>query len=157
MAALFASLPLTSRLLLGVWGFEAAGGVAALCAAFGAYCRVLSRRAFATLPDPASELEEALELAHGGHTEEAAELLGEILELSPWLWQAYQYRAELHLLRPESYAEAVEDLTAAIRLAPAEPHLYALRAHAYGLLGDGDAAARDYETARSPQSVTGTQ
>ena len=35
----------------------------------------------------------------------------------------------------------------AIRLAPDEPHLYVLRSHVFGVLGDDSSARRDLETA----------
>jgi hypothetical protein len=42
---------------------------------------------------------------------------------------------------------ALDDFTAAIRLAPNEPHLYVLRSHVHTLLGCGAAAQADLDTA----------
>src|SRR5579872_4767711 len=136
LAALFASLPLSSRIFLGVWGFDAAAGIGCLCLVIGTYLHILSRRGYSAIPDPASVLDEALDLARSGHVDQAGALLKEVIRLSPWVWQAFQYRGELYLLRPESLERAVDDFSEAIRLAPEEPHLYALRGHAYALLGD---------------------
>lgn len=147
LAALFASLPLSSRLFLGVWGFDAAAGVACLCLVAGTYFHVMGRRSLPTMPDPASELDQALELARLGQPAEAIAMLTGIIRLNPWVWQALQYRGELHLSRPDTVSRAIEDFSEAIRLAPGEAHLYNLRGYAYGLLGDQSCAARDIETA----------
>jgi hypothetical protein len=56
-------------------------------------------------------------------------VLTDTLRLSPRCWQAYEYRAVL-LLAQQKTAAALEDIARAIRLAPAEEHLYALRDHA---------------------------
>jgi tetratricopeptide (TPR) repeat protein len=122
LAALFASLPLSCRLLLGEWGFESAGGVAALFLVAGIYLHILARRAARALPDPAEMLDRALEMARLGQMEEALAILTEAIRLSPWLWQAYQYRGELRLLQ-QLPDRAAEDFKEAIRLAPNEPHL----------------------------------
>ncbi len=71
----------------------------------------------------------------------------EAIRLNPKLWQAYQYRGELHLLPPERLKAAMEDFNAAIRLAPGEPHLYFLRGHAYRLMGDETAAQQEFKLA----------
>src|SRR5437879_11782082 len=57
LAGLFASLPLSCRLFLGEWGFESAGGVAALFLVAGIYLHILARRAARALPDPAEMLD----------------------------------------------------------------------------------------------------
>jgi tetratricopeptide (TPR) repeat protein len=147
LAGLFASLPLASRIFLGVWGFDASAGIACLCLVVGTYLHILSRRSFSAIPDPASMLEEAFALAQSGRWNQAVELLTEAIRLSPWVWQGFQYRGELYLLQPDSLDLAVADFSEAIRLAPGEPHLYTLRGHAYGLLGDEAASRMDYETA----------
>lgn len=147
LAALFASLPLSSRIFLGVWGFDAAAGIACLSLIAGTYLHILSRRSLPAMPDPASVLDEALALARSGRVDQATEELTEVIRLSPWVWQAFQYRGELYLLQPDSLGRAVEDFSEAIHLAPEEPHLYALRGHAYGLLGDELSARQDIERA----------
>jgi tetratricopeptide (TPR) repeat protein len=125
LALLFASLPVSSRVFLGVWGFESAAGVAGLFLVAGTYLHILARRALKAMPDPAEMLDEALALGRIGQTDEAIALLTDAIEVSPWLWQAYQYRGELFLSQqlPE---RAAEDFSEAIRLAPAEPHLRVL-------------------------------
>jgi tetratricopeptide (TPR) repeat protein len=125
LAALFASLPVSSRLFLGVWGFESAGGVAGLCLVAGTYLHILARRASGAIPDPAVMLDEALALARLGQVDEAIALLTEAIRLSPWVWQAYQYRGELYLSR-QMLDRAAKDFSEAIRLAPNEPHLQVL-------------------------------
>jgi len=126
LAILFASLPVSSRLFLGVWGFESAAGMAALCFVVGTYLHIVARRGQAAVPDPAAMLDEALGVARSGQVDDAIALLTEALRLSPWLWQAYQYRGELYLAKqlPEL---ALVDFSEAIRLAPGESHLHALR------------------------------
>jgi len=125
LSILFASLPVSSRVFLGVWGFESAGGVAGLFLVAGTYLHILARRALKAMPYPAEMLDEALALARFGHVDEAIALLTKAIRASPWLWQAYQYRGELYLSQqlPE---RAAEDFSEAIRLAPEEPHLRVL-------------------------------
>jgi len=125
LAILFASLPVSSRLFLGVWGFESAAGVAGLCLIAGTYLHILARRASKAMPDPADMLDQALGMARYGQVDEAIALLTEAIRLSPWLWQAYQYRGELYLSL-QSLDRAAEDFSEAIRLAPEEPHLHVL-------------------------------
>ena len=122
LAILFASLPVSSRLFLGVWGFEPAAGVAGLCVVAGTYLHLLARRAQAAIPDPADMLDEALGLARYGQVDEAIGLLTEAIRLSPWLWQAYQYRGEIYLAK-ELPELAAADFGEAVRLAPGELHL----------------------------------
>jgi tetratricopeptide (TPR) repeat protein len=151
IAAVFGSLPVASRILLGAWEFEDAGGIACLCFAAGVYFLILDRRTFRTIPDPAAMLDQANQLAAAGRTDRAMARLTEAIRLSPDFWQAFQYRGELHLLHQRT-AEALADFDHAIGLAPAEPHLYILRSHAHLALGDEPAAARDQETASSMQA-----
>jgi tetratricopeptide (TPR) repeat protein len=146
LAALFATLPLSSRLFLGVWGFESAGALAAVCAVTGFYLHIQSRRALRELPDPSTLLEEALALGRSGHASEAEAVLTETIRVSPWVWEAFQYRAELRLARGLP-REAIEDLNEAIKLRADEPQLYLLRAQAWSLLGDDAAARLDYDRA----------
>lgn len=146
LGALCASLPISSRLFLGVWGFETAAEVACLCGICGAYLHLVSRRGSPAIPDSADMLDEAIQLGRLGQVEDAIGLLTEAIRLSPRLWQAYQYRGELYLLQQASPERAIEDFGEAIRLVPAEPHLYLLRAQAHALLGDDASSQRDYET-----------
>jgi tetratricopeptide (TPR) repeat protein len=131
MAALFASLPVASRLFLGEWAFEGAGGIAFVCLLLGTYWHIVARR-HRTLPDPATRLEEAIESARSGQIDRAIALLSREIRLSPDLWQAYQYRGELYLQRPDSVAAAIADFETAIRLAPGEQHLRTLIDRARG-------------------------
>jgi tetratricopeptide (TPR) repeat protein len=128
LGALFASLPIASRIFLGVWGFDAAADVAGLCVMAGVYCYFLSRR-YRALPDPARMLDRAMELARAGRIDEAIKGLSEAICVNPRLWQAFQYRGELYLLQRDA-ERALADFNEAIRLAPDEPHLYTLRDHA---------------------------
>jgi len=129
MALLFASLPATSRLFLGVWGFDGAAEIACLCAILGAYLHIVGRRAGPPVPDPAATLDRAIQLAFSGQIDEAIAVLTSTILLSPELWQAFQYRGELYL-RQQSFDAALRDLDEAIRLAPEERHLRALREQA---------------------------
>jgi tetratricopeptide (TPR) repeat protein len=146
IALVFGSLPVAGRLLLGDWEFQSAGGVACLCIAAGVYFRIIDRRTFRGLPDPAAMLDQANQLAGAGRSDRALARLTEAIRQNPNFWQAYQYRGELHLLhdRPEA---ALRDFDRAIAIAPGEPHLYALRAQAHLVLGDDLASARDLERA----------
>ena len=146
MAGLFGSLPVASKLLLGDWGFEGAAEVSCLCLILGTYFHIVSRRSAPPVPDPATMLDQAIQLASSGRTDQATALLTEAIRLSPQLWQAYQYRGELYLRQGDS-VDALEDLTEAIRLAPEEPHLHLLRGQVHSLLGDDSSSRRDYETA----------
>jgi predicted Zn-dependent protease len=145
LAALFASLPVSSRIFLGVWGFDTAAEIAALCLFLGAYLNILSRRSH-SIPDSAHLLDQAIEIARAGDVDGAAALLSEAIRLSPRLWQAYQYRGELSLAGNDPQ-HALDDFTQAIRIEPREPHLYRLRAHTHHLLGDDSASRQDAETA----------
>ena len=145
MAAVFLSLPVTARVLFGAWDFQDAAALACLCFMAGVYFHISSRR-FAVLPDPASILERAAELAATGRVARAIALLSDCISLSPRLWQPYQYRGELYLQRSRLKA-ALADFSQAILLAPAESHLYVLRGHVQGLLGDPEAERADLEHA----------
>jgi tetratricopeptide (TPR) repeat protein len=147
LALLFASLPMASWLFLGGWGFSGAGELSGICFLLGLYLYIRSRRAY-SIPDPAAMLEKALGLAGAGQAEEAIALLTRTIRQSPRFWQALQHRGSLRL-RVDSIPQAVEDFSAAIQLAPEEPHLYALRGQALSLLGDDGAAQKDYETANA--------
>ena len=146
IALVFGSLPVAGRLMLGDWEFQGAAGIACLCVAAGAYFKVVDRRSFRGLPDPAAMLDQANQLAAAGRSDRAVARLTEAIRLSPGFWQAFQYRGELHLLqdRPK---EALRDFDQAIAIAPGEPHLYALRAQAHLVLGDEAASARDVDAA----------
>jgi tetratricopeptide (TPR) repeat protein len=148
IAAVFGSLPVASRILLGDWEFESAGGIACLCLAVGVYFRILDRRSFRAIPDPAAMLDQANQLASAGRTDRALARLTEAIRLSPRFWQAFQYRGELHLLHQRP-VDALRDFDEAIALAPNEPHLYILRAHVHQALGDESSSAQDLETASS--------
>ncbi len=148
LAALLGSLPVVSWLFLGSWGFPEAAEFAVLCFLVGCYLEILSRR-WRTLRDDALVLERALSLAAEGREEEAIARLTRALRVSPRLWQAYQYRGQLRARRPETWRAALADLDEAIRLAPREGHLYALRSQVFELLGDEVSARNDSETAET--------
>lgn len=132
---------------MGAWGFDGAFEVSCLCMALGTYLHILSRRSLPAIPDAATLLDRAIRLAVAGKTDRAIVHLTEAIGMSPRLWQAFQYRGELYLLRPETVDAALDDFTEAIRLAPEEPHLYVLRGQAHRLLGDERSARTDYEMA----------
>jgi tetratricopeptide (TPR) repeat protein len=145
MAVLFASLPVVGRLFLGLHGFDGAAGIACLCLLAGVYFHLRSRR-FPAIPDSATLLDQANQLAASGRTDDAIALLREATTLSPRFWQAWQYRGELHL-RQQNTNAAIEDFTTAITLAPSEPHLYALREEAYRILAEESSTRGDSATA----------
>ena len=146
LSALAASLPVASRLFLGSWAFTGAGEVSFLFLALGIYLHIHSRRRARTVRDDAANLERALQLASAGQTDESIELLTRLIRQSPRLWQALQYRGQIHL-QLGSTEEALHDLSQAIELAPEEAHLYALRSQARVLAGDEEGARRDWESA----------
>jgi len=141
MAALFASMPAASRLFLGVWGFDGAAEIACLCLILGTYLHIAGRRAGPPIPDPASMLDQAIQLASSGEIAPAIALLTETIRLNPRLWQAFQYRGELYL-HQRSLDAALRDLNEAIRLAPEEPHLCILRGQAQSLLDESQSNRR---------------
>ena len=132
LAALFASFPIAGLLFLGQWTFEGATGLAGLWLALGVYLHIRSRR-IAPAPDPAVMIDEALQLFSAGESERAFALLDRTIVESPRFWQAYQCRGEARVQNGE-ISGALADFDEAIRLAPDESHLYALRSHAESLL-----------------------
>lgn len=152
MGLLFASLPVVSRLFLGSWGFDGAFQVAALCLVLGTYLHIMGRKSAPTLQDAATLMDRASQLARRGQVDRGILLLTEAIRLNPRLWQAYQYRGELHLHPPERLKAALEDFHAAVRLAPEEPHLYFLRGHVYRLMGDEAAAQVEFKLAEDCQT-----
>ncbi len=128
LAALFASFPLTARLVLGEWAFQGAGGVAGLWFAAGVYLFIRGRR-LKPAPDAAALLDEAIHLAGVGETARAIGMLNRAIAENPRFWQALQCRAEIRFHVGE-IDRAIADFDAAIRLAPDEPHLRELREHA---------------------------
>jgi tetratricopeptide (TPR) repeat protein len=136
MAALFASMPAASKLFLGVWGFDGAAEIACLLLILGTYFHIMGRRGSRPVPDQASMLDQAIQLAFSGQIDEAIALLTETIRVNPHLWQAFQYRGELYL-RQQAFDVALRDLDEAVRLAPEEPHLHALREQAQSLPGQG--------------------
>lgn len=149
LAALLGSLPVVSWLLLGSWGFPEAAELAVLCLLIGGYLEILGHRRWRTLRDDAMVLDRAQSLAAEGRDEEAIARLTQALRISPRLWQAYQYRGQLRTRRPETWQAALADFDEAIRLAPREGHLYALRSHVFSLLGDEASARQDSESAEN--------
>jgi len=147
MAILFGSLPVASRLFLGVWGFDGAAGIACLLLIAGGYFHLVSRRKSPAMQDPAAMLDQAGQLAAAGRTDRAIAVLTKALHQSPQFWQALQHRGELYLQQEDAVPLALDDFSAAIKLAPREPHLYILRGNAHGLLGDDSAARSDYQQA----------
>jgi len=129
LALLFGSLPLAGRLVLGTWEFVEAAEIACLLLLLGTWVHLRSRRQYA-MPDPATLLEQASHFAATGRMDRAIGLLTKTIHQSPKLWQAYQYRGELHL-RLGDVALAVRDFSEAIQLAPNEAHLYLLLAQAH--------------------------
>lgn len=147
MAILFATLPLACKLFLGSWGFDSAPGLACLCLVAAEYLHLAGRERRHPIPDSATILDEAIQQAAAGETDRALALLDGALRLSPRLWQARQYSGQVRLGKAGAAEAALEDFTAAIRLAPGEPHLYLLRSHVFALLGRDAAASADLETA----------
>jgi tetratricopeptide (TPR) repeat protein len=156
LAILFASLPLTSKLFLGSWGFDGATGIACLCMAAAAYLYFAGRESRPPIPDSAAILAEAIRLAALGEIDQGLALLDEALRLSPRLWQARQYRGQMRLGRPDAAESALQDFSEAIRLAPGEAHLYILRSHVFALLGNDSSARADLETAAHLDGDGGT-
>ena len=121
---LFASLPLVSRLLFGGWEFEGAAEIGAVLLIAAVYFYVISRR-MPHYRDAAAMFEEAADLVAAGQMENAVALLTKTIRQNPRVWQAYQYRGQLHLQLGE-YSRALANFEAAMHLAPDEPALRAL-------------------------------
>ena len=148
LAALFATLPLAGRILMGSWAFQGAGELAGLCLVLGTYLHFVGQR-HRVLRDDAAALERALQLAAAGQTGTALRQLSEIIQVNPRLWQARQFRGQVYVRSHESWDRAMEDFSEAIRLAPKEAHLYVLRAQLHSVMGDDAAAQQDYQAAAS--------
>ena len=147
LALIFASLPLAGKLFLGSWRFDGALDIAGLCVLAAAYLYFVERDRRPQTPDSAAMLGQALQLASTGATGRGLALLDEALRLDPGLWQAWEYRGQIHLIEPDGTESALDDFTEAIRLAPDEPHLYILRSHVLKLLGQDSSAQADLEAA----------
>ena len=147
LALLFASLPLAGKLFLGSWRFDGAIDLACLCMLVAAYLYFVGRDRRPQIPDSAAILNKALQLAETGATGRGLALLDDALRLDPGLWQAWEYRGQIHLGEPDGIRSALEDFTEAIRLAPDEPHLYSLRSHVFTLLGQHSSARADLDAA----------
>ncbi len=138
MAALFGSLPIASRVFLGGWGFEGAAEIACLCLIAGAYLHLAARKR-ARVADAAALLGRGLQLASVGQLDRAMSLFNDVVRVNPYVWQGRQYRGELYLHLGDARA-ALADFSEAIRLAPGEPHLLALRDRAQAMLGEDSPA-----------------
>jgi len=147
LGLLFASLPLAGKLFLGNWRFDGALEIACLCGFAAAYFYFAGRDPRPSIVDSATILDEALRLAASGATGRGLALLDEALRLDPGLWQAWEYRGQISLGKPDAAKSALKDFTEAIRLAPAQPHLYILRSHVFKLLGDESSARADLDAA----------
>ena len=128
LGVLFGSLPPAGKLILGSWGFGDAAALSLLCFLAGGYLHLRSRR-HRVAPDPAALLDRALQLAAEGDSNAALAVLTEAIRENPRLWQAFQYRGEIRL-QSGRYLAAIDDFDAALEIAPAEPHLRALRDYA---------------------------
>ncbi len=155
LAILFASLPLASKVFVGSWGFDDATAIACLFLAAAAYLYFAGRESSPPIPDSASILDEAIRLAASGEIDRGIALFDEALRLSPHLWQAREYRGQMHLGEANAAESALQDFTEAIRLAPDEPHLYILRSHVLTLLGRESSARADLDTAARLGGDTG--
>lgn len=147
LAVVFGSLPLTSRLIIGNWGFDDAPGIACLFLIAAGYLYLAGRVPQPPIPDSATILTEAIRVAASGETDRAIALLNEAFRLDPGLWQAREYRGQIRLGETAAVESALQDFTDAIRLAPVEPHLYILRCHVFTMLGRESAARADLDTA----------
>lgn len=155
LALIFASLPVAGRLFLGSWRFDGALDMACLCLLAAAYLFFVGREGRPQAPDSAAMLDKALQLAADGATGPALDLLDEALHLDPGLWQAWEYRGQIHIGDPDAIDCALQDFTEAIRLAPGEPHLYTLRSRAFTLLGQDSRARADLEAAARLEEGSG--
>src|SRR5215469_5283264 len=125
-------MPVAGRILLGVWAFHEAAAIAIICFAAAGYLYIKGRRRLAAIPDGAAMIDRARRLGASGNVSKAIAVLTQALSLDPKLWQALEYRGQLHLSRGD-YAKALDDWSEAIRLAPHERHLYLLRDEVYRL------------------------
>ena len=152
LAVVFASLPLAAKVALGSWRFDDALDIAGLCLFAGGYFYFVGRDRRPQTLDSAVILDKALRFAARGATRRGLALLDEALQLDPTLWQAWEYRGQIHLAEPGGAESAFEDFTEAIRLAPEEAHLYILRSHASTMLGQEMSARADLDTAARLQA-----
>ena len=118
LALIFASVPLAGKLFLGSWRFDGALDIACLCMLGAAYLYFVERDRRPQTPDSTAILDKALQLAARGATCRGLALLDKALRLDPGLWQAWEYRGQIHLGEPDGAESALEDFTQAIRLAP---------------------------------------
>lgn len=152
LAVVFASLPLAGKLSFGSWRFDGALDLAGLCLFAGAYFYFVGRDRQPQTLDSAAMLDKALRSAAIGANQRALALLEKALQLDPGLWQAWEYRGQIHLAQPGGAESALQDFNEAIRLAPDEPHLYVLRSHALTLLGRESSARADLDAAARLQA-----
>jgi tetratricopeptide (TPR) repeat protein len=124
--------------ILGSWGFGDATLLSLLCLLAAGYLRLRAVRRFRTAPDGAMLLDRSLQLAASGQTGAAMAVLTEAIRMNPRLWQAFQYRGELHLQGGAAGA-ALADFDRAIELAPQESHIHLLRGHAARSLAENAA------------------
>jgi Flp pilus assembly protein TadD len=128
-------MPVAARIVLGVWAFQEAAAISVICFALAAYLHLRSWSRIPTIPDSAAMMDRASRLTASGRMAKAISVLTKALGLDRKLWQAFQYRAELRASQGD-YRGALDDISEAIRLAPAEPHLYMLRARLYTTMGE---------------------
>ena len=140
LGLLFASLPLTAKVITGYWQFEDAGALAALCFATAGYLYIRTRR-FIPAPDSAVLLGETMRWAERGRVRKAIRILTRATRMSPYFWQAYEYRGKLYLVR-HKFSAALHDFEEAVTLAPHEPHLDQLRAEAQRLMWEDELLRR---------------
>jgi Tfp pilus assembly protein PilF len=127
-------MPVAGRIVLGVWGFHEATAAAIVCFVAAFYLYIKGRRRLVPLPDGAAMIDRARKLGAAGKVPKATAVLTKALSLDPKLWQALECRAQLHLSQGD-YSKALDDLSAAIRMAPEEKHLYLLWAEASRVAG----------------------
>ena len=142
--------------VLGSWTFDGAAGIACLCLIAAVSFYFVGESVGPRSPIPLSILDEAARLAAAGEIDRGIALLDQVLQLSPRLWQARQYRGQMRLAEPDAVESALKDFTEAIRLAPDEPDLYILRGHVFSLLGQDSFARADLEVARPTGWSRGT-
>lgn len=123
-------MPVAGRIVLGVWEFHGAAALGISCFAAAIYLYIKGRRRLVPLADGAALIDRARRLGASGKAPKAIAVLTEALSLDPKLWQALEYRAQLHLSRGD-YSKALDDLSGAIRVAPGERHLHLLWAETF--------------------------